>query len=576
MKKINKIITIAVVLIFSFSCSESFLDYSPKGSLTSEMLNAPEHLDNMLTAAYASLGNDDWSYAISHMWQWGSVRSDDAFKGGGSVGDQGEIDYLEQFVTMRTDLSKPNLAWIAIYEGIGRANDALSRIDAVTEADYPQKVIREAECRFLRGHWYFLLKILFKNPPYIDELTPREEIKNIANNILTNDQLWDKIAEDFQFGVDNLPEVQPQKGRANKYAAAAYLAKVRLYQAYEQDNQNNVTKINQAKLQQVVTLTDQVINSGKYNLSDDFAKNFLTAYENGPESIFAIQFSYDDGTGAPGRINKATGLNYNMAPEFGCCDFHNPSQNMVNAFRTDENGLPLFDTFDNVILRNPEDFWNNSVDPRLDHTVGIATHPFKYIPAWVMKSSWRRAPQVYGYYSSMKEVAPYNDPTYRKYSAFMGSACNFDILRYDDVLLMKAEALIELNRESEALALINEIRTRAKNSTNWLKMTDGSPISNYKIESYVDGVNCTWNKDFARKALQFERRLEFAMEGSRFFDLVRWGIAAETLNKHFDTEKTRFAFLKDAKFQKGRDEYLPIPQQQITLVEGKYVQNNGW
>jgi len=193
-----------------------------------------------------------------------------------------------------------------------------------------------------------------------------------------------------------------------------------------------------------------------------------------------------------------------------------------------------------------------------------------------MKSSWRRVPQVYGYYSSMKEIAPYNDPTYRKYGAFMGSACNFDILRYDDVLLMKAEALIELNREAEALPLINEIRTRAKNSTNWLKMADGSPISNYKIESYVDGVNCIWNKDFARKALQFERRLEFAMEGSRFFDLVRWGIAAETLNNYFDTEKIRFVFLKDAKFQKGRDEYLPIPQQQITLVEGKYVQNNGW
>lgn len=193
-----------------------------------------------------------------------------------------------------------------------------------------------------------------------------------------------------------------------------------------------------------------------------------------------------------------------------------------------------------------------------------------------MQSNWRRAPQVYGYYSTMKEIVPYNDPTYRKYGAFMGSAMNVDILRYDDVLLMKAEALIELNRQAEALPLINQIRTRAKNSTGRLKMTDGSPISNYKTENYIDGANCVWTKDFARKALRFERRLEFAMEGSRFFDLVRWGIAAETLNEHFATEKTRFVFLAGAHFTKGRDEYLAIPQAQINLVNGIYKQNNGW
>lgn len=575
MKKYSRLLIAASIVLTISSCTESFLDYTPKGSLSGDILNAPEHLDKMVTAAYASLGNDDWTHAISHMWQWGSVRSDDAYKGGGSVSDQGEIDLLEQFVAMTTELNKPNLAWTAIFEGIGRANDALKRIDLVTEDKYPNKVTREAECRFLRGHWYFLLKVLFKRPVWIDETYEKEEIKYVPNTLLTNDQLWDKIAEDFEFAANNLPVTQSQKGRATKGAAWAYLAKTRLYQAYEQNEQNAVTSINKSKLQQVVDLTTNVINSGKYSLNDDYAKNFLTAFENGPESIFAIQFSYDDGTPS-GRINKATGLNYNMAPQFGCCDFHNPSQNMVNAFRTSSEGLPFFDTFDDVVMKNPEDFQNNSVDPRLDHTVGIASHPFKYIPTWVMQSNWRRAPQVYGYYSTMKEIVPYNDPTYRKYSAFMGGALNFDILRYDDVLLMKAEALIELDRQSEALPLINEVRVRAKNSTGRLKMENGSPISNYKCEPYTDGVNCVWTKDFAKKALQFERRLEFAMEGPRFFDLVRWGIAAETLNAHFAKEKTRFVFLQNAKFTKGRDEYLPIPQQQINLVEGIYEQNNGW
>jgi hypothetical protein len=575
MKRYLKIFITAAFLIFSISCSESFLDYTPKGTLSGDVLNAPEHLDNMVTAAYSAIGNDDWTHAFSHMWIWGSVRSDDAYKGGGSVGDQGEIDLLEQFVAVTTDLGKPNVVWTAMYEGIQRANDALQRVDAASEEAYPNKVIREAELRFLRGHWYFMLKRLFKNPVWVDETVKREEIKNIANNVYTSDQFWDKIAEDFAFAAANLPATQPQKGRANKEAAWAYLAKTRLYQAYEQNAQNEVININQAKLQQVVANCDNVINSGLYGLHDDFAKNFLTPFENGIESIFAVQFSVDDGTTSPGRINRATGLNFNMAPEFGCCDFHNPSQNMVNAFKTNAQGYPLFDTFDDNLLRNPADFQApNTVDPRIDHTIGIPTHPFKYMPNWVMLSNWRRAPQIYGFWSSMKEVVPYNDPTYRKYGAFMGSALNFDVLRYDDVLLMKAEALIELNRQDEALPLINQVRNRAKNSTGRLKMADGSPISNYKIEPYV--LDATWTKDYARKALRFERRLEFAMEGSRFFDLVRWGIAAETLNAHFAKEKTRFVFLANANFKKGRDEYLAIPQQQINLVNGIYVQNNGW
>ena len=243
---------------------------------------------------------------------------------------------------------------------------------------------------------------------------------------------------------------------------------------------------------------------------------------------------------------------------------------------TDENGLPLHDSFDEVVLKNPEDFWNNTIDPRFDHTVGVAGHPFKYIPDWIYQPNWRRAPHVYGYYSTMKEVVAKGDPTFRKYGAFIGTALNSDILRYDDLLLWKAEALIELDREAEALPLINQIRERAANSTGKLVYANGDPVSNYNIQPYIDGVNCTWTKEYARKALQFERRLEFAMESPRFFDLVRWGIAAETLNAHFAVEKERFVFLKDAHFTKNRDEYLPIPQAQINLVDGIYIQNNGW
>jgi len=574
MKRIIQILT-GAFLIFIISCTTDFLDYTPQGKLSGDQLNKPGFMDQLVTAAYASLGNDDWPQPFSNMWQWGSVRSDDAYKGGGSVPDQGEIDIMEQFVLINTELGKPNLIWIALYEGIGRANDAIQRIDLLTEAEYPKKVEREAECRFIRGHFHFLLKILFKYPVWVDELTPKADIKLLTNSDFTNDQLWDKIAGDFEFAANNLPLIQSQKGRATKAAAWSYLAKVRLYQAYEQDEKHNVININATKLQQVVQFCDNVINAGNNGLAPDFADNFVTEKENGPESIFAIQFSVNDGTDH-GRLNKATGLNYNMAPVFGCCDFHNPSQNMVNAFKTDVNGLPMHDTFNDVSMKDPADFQTNGVDPRLDHTIGIVTHPFKYDPLWVMQPSWRRAPQVYGYYSSMKEVVHYKDPSFRKYGAFHASGLNFIVIRYSDVLLMKAEALIELGRQNEALPLINEVRTRAANSTVRLKNQDGTFISNYRISNYEDGVNCNWTQDYARKAMMFERRLEFAMESPRFFDLVRWGIAAETLNKYFAEEKVRYTFLSTASFKKNRDEYLPIPQQQINLVEGIYTQNYGW
>lgn len=575
MKKIINYIMVMTGILVTVSCSDSFLDYTPKGTLNGDMLNNTQYLDGMVTAAYASLGNDDWGYAFSHMWIWGSVRSDDAFKGGGSVSDQGGIHTAETFVNITTSDSKPNLVWTACYEGIGRANDALRRIDLATEEDYPKKVQREAECRFIRGHFHFLLKIIFKNPPYIDELVATADTKDVPNNIYTNDELWDKIAEDFEFAANNLPETQEEIGRASSVAAKAYLAKVRLYQAYEQDDMHNVININKSRLQEVVDLCDEVILTGKHSLSKDFADNFLVETENGPESIFAIQFSYNDGT-PYGRLFKAAGLNYSMAPECGCCDFHNPSQTLVNAFKTDADGLPMFDTYNDEIMRFYEDFWTNSVDPRFDHTIGATGHPFKYRPDWVYQDNWRRNPQIYGYYSSMKEVVAYDDPSFTKYGAFMGSALNQDILRYDDLLLWKAEALIELDRAAEALPIINQIRQRAANSTGRLVKEDGTPTSNYKCNTYEDGVNCVWTQEFARQALRWERRLEFAMEGSRFFDLVRWGIAAETLNNYFEIESSRFSFLLGAFFTKNRDEYLPIPYVQITRTDFLYEQNYGW
>nr|WKN38834.1 RagB/SusD family nutrient uptake outer membrane protein [Tunicatimonas sp. TK19036] len=575
--KSNIISILMITSLLVMGACNDHLDFQPKGTLTEDQVTTVENLDALVTAAYASIGNDFWDGPITSMWAYSSVRSDDAYKGGGSVGDVGEINAYEQYnLTQPTTGGLFNNTWTNAYEAISRANFALQALDDASEEEFPEKAVRQGEMRFLRGHMYFLLKVMFKRVPYITEDIPDEERASVSNREFSNDELWGKIADDFQFAVNNLPEVQEQVGRANQLAAKAYLAKTRLYQAYEQDESHNVTSINPQRLEEVVSLTSDVINSGRYSLQPDFAENFLYGYDNGPESVFAVQFSIDDGT-AIGRLSMATSLNYSLAPQYGCCWFHLPSHNMANAFKTSEEGLPLFDTFNDEVLTDADLVPDGArVDPRIDHTIGIKGHPFKYQPDILYDHSWERVPALYGGFGNMKEQQAADCSCFKKVGPFYGSSVNIDIIRYADVLLMQAEALIELGRQAEALPLINQVRARAKVSTGRTRFADGSAPSNYNIEEYQDGVNISWTQENARTALRWERRLEFAMESPRFFDLVRWGVAAETLNNYLEVEKTRKEFLSAASFTEGRDEYYPIPQREIDFTKGLYEQNPGY
>jgi len=568
-------------ILLLISC-KSYLDVKPQGTLTEGDVATPANVDGLVTAAYASIGNDVFTGTITSMWIYGSVRSDDAYKGGGAVDDLGEFNPYEQYKTLvptnnGSVFGFPS-TWSTAYAAISRVNFALRTLNNLTDDQFPNKTMRQGEMHFLRGHLYFLLKILFKYFPYVDETVSDADILTISNRQYSNDSLWEKIAADFQFAINTLPETQPgEPGRANQVAAKAYLAKVRLYEAYRQDENHNVTSIDPVLLNEVVTLTSEVINSGQYQLNDDFAKNFLYGYDNGPESIFAIQYSINDGTSF-GRISESTGLNYSLAPQYGCCWFHIPSQNLVNAFRTDANGLPMFDDFNDVVLEDADLTPTGvTVDPRIDHTVGLQGHPFKYQPGVLYDHSWERAGSIYGHFGNMKEEQAATCPCFKKVGPFYGSSVNIDIIRYADVLLWKAEALIQLGRQDEALPLINEIRTRAANSTGMTRFADGTAPSNYHIDEYKPGVNIpVWDKATAFEALQWERRLEFGTESPRFFDLVRWGIAAKTLNDYLAVEKVRHPYLANAEFIPHRNEYFPIPQREIDFTKGLYIQNTGY
>ena len=571
LKKMKNIIvsTIIVSSLFLFGSCQDELNYTPTGVLSSSDLTSPAAIDGLVTSAYAAIGNGDMIGPIYSDWVYGSVRSDDAYKGGGGTGDVGEIDALEHY-----NLTTPTLgafvtrSWQNLFKSISRCNVALRAVNTLDEAKYPSKKIRLAELRFLRGHSYFVMKRLYKNIPIFDETISDEEILKVSNTI-SNDESWNKIAADFQFAIDNLPTTQQEVARANKLAAQAYLAKVRLYQAYEQDATHKVVNINKTRLQEVVSLTQAVISSGKYRLSSDIADNFLQETENGPESIFAIQFTVNDGTTA-GRMSYEDGLNYpHGAPQYGCCGFHAASQNLVNAHTTDIDGLPNFETFN----ESNANLNTQTVDPRLDHTVGIDGHPYKYDNSKPFNNSWVRDAGVYGNFHTMRFQQLASSSSYFKLGPFMGTAKNYDILRFDDVLLMQAEAYIQLGQQEKALDIINQIRNRAAASTGRLKKADGTFASKYNVKPYS---STTWTQNFAWKALMWERRIEFATEGSRFFDLVRWGIAAQTLNEYISKEKVRRPYLATAKFTAGRDEYLPIPQAEITFTNGLYKQNPGF
>jgi len=580
MKKYKIIAVCFLSIAFLASCNKDFLEYEPKGVLSSENVATAENAEALVVAAYAGIANDEMIGPLTHQWVYGSVRSDDAYKGGGGRGDVDVVDKYEQYnltVADMGDWMTPR-TWTNHYKAISRINFALSVINKIPDGEYDNKTIRQAELRFLRAHSHFMLKQLFKKVPYITEDLSQEDILKTSND-LSNEELWNVIAEDFLFAYNNLPQSQEQVGRADKNAAAAYLAKLRLYQAYEQNDTHQVTNINQQRLQEVIDYADDVIAS----LEADYGNNFLDGFDNGPESIWAAQFSINDGTEV-GRVSFVTGLNSPHGTGlYGCCGFHMASQNMVNAFKTDANGLPLLDTFNNSDIFNTIGSNGNAslpagttVDPRIDHTVGIPGRPFKYKNTinetgdMVYKFSWARDPGVYGYFGNMKEQQSPDCSCYVKEGPFVGTSKNVDFIRYADVLLFKAEALIQMNQYAAATGIINQVRLRAAASTSRSLAAGATNI--YKIGEYPTFAS----KEYALKALKFERRLEFGMEGPRFFDLVRWGEAATVLNGYLAVEKTKRDFLANALFTAGRDEYYPIPQREIDFTAGLYTQNPGY
>ena len=565
-------------MLLTSGCSDFLDNHNPQGTIDNEQLNNPEYVDNLVISAYAIwISAEDINSSFS-MWNY-DVRSDDAYKGGNGTEDGDVFHNLEISQGVMTTAWNISDMWQRLYNCISRANTALQLLNQMDENTYPIKQQRIAEMKFLRGHGHFLLKQLYKKIVISnDENLSPEQYNNLSNTVYTNDEGWQQIVNDFLFAFENLPDTQTDKGRPTKGAAAAYLAKTYLYKAYRQDNPetNEVTSINEEDLKNVVKYTEaSIMTAGGYDLESDFHNNFRPEpqYENGKESLWAMQYSMNDGT-KNGNCNWSYGLIVPNIPGVtdGGCDFYKPSQNLVNAFKTDNNGHPLFDNFND----DDYDMSVDNADPRLFLTVGIPGLPYEFNPEFMMdkSSTWSRSNGLYGYYVTLKQnVDPESE--YLVKGSWWGTPMNHIVLRYADVLLMRAEALIQLNdgRIQEAIDLINRVRNRAKASTAMIANYPSEYGVKYDVEPYYG----TFTQEEALERLKFERRVELAMESDRFFDLVRWGEAERVLNAYYAAEAEVCTIYSNAHFTKNKNEYLPIPFAQISASNGIYDQNcGGW
>lgn len=577
MKKLYTMV-LAAALIGTFTSCDDFLDYTPTAVVDED--KALSEPDKMVNSAYAMLGNCWFSYPFN-LWPYGDLSSDDCLKGGGGTGDTGYHD-VEIWSTLTSTRGELDELWYRLYCAVSRCNRALVSLQQNGESKLGAELTkqREAEVRFLRAHFYFKLLSMYRQIPWIDEKVYEDKTtESTSNTQFTYEELWQKVIADFQTAYDVLPAKQKDGGRVNKIAAAGYLAKCYLTIAWGDGYEatNGVDHINEEYMQKVVDYTDVVKNSD-YGYMEDFGDIFLPDNKNSKESVFAVQASdYSEDHTTFGRGNWSNVLNGCWGMWSCGWDFHKPSQNLVNAFKT-KNGLPEFDDY-NKTCDYPVNGKPNSQkwDPRLFHTVGMPTFPYKYESEYKMTTANSRTPNVYGYYTSLKEV-PQRSKGETFNVSWQAFAMNDYVLRYSDIMLMRAEALIELDRLAEARTIINAIRLRAKKSVNkhieYAK--DQCDIALYP-ESYFQ------DKETARKCLRWERRLEMAMENGRFFDLRRWGIASKTLNKYFESEQkdqygeqTYAQYLKDAKFTPGKNEFYPVPYNQLYYIPGLYKQNKGY
>jgi hypothetical protein len=608
LKRYRQLGTTALVVLVAgaaYSCKD-FLLGNPQGTLDEVTLTNRVGVEGTLIAAYRMLDctsalQPDWGCAASN-WVWGSVPSDDAYKGS-EAPDQPAINDIEAYSweTARTE-AYLNTKWRSVYEGVVRSNATIRLLDRVVSEKPGEFSATEVdqirgEALFLRAHYHFEAWRVWGNIPYYRAGDTDYRKSNVGVNVAA------ELLADLDSAIALLPATprRGQVGRATSWAATAYKGRVQMYAG---DFAGALTTLRAVQLSAVYDL----------ETSYDHVWTGFAAFQNGRETILAYQASSNDGEPNGNNANYGERLNFpHSGSPFGCCGFHQPSQNMVNFFAVDASGLPLAlsDPNWNVRDANLTAATLIPVDPRLDWTVGRDLVPFK---DWGLhEAGWIRAPGYGGPYSAKKN-------THERVSGAQSNvgwvntqlnSVNIHIFRYADMLLLLAEAEVEAGVLENARTIVNQIRARAGQtaqgcgsgfnvaSDSVLKatypvcQTDANIAVPLVQGATVDSLTTPWaiyriglyatpwiDQAFARTAVRYERKIELSLEGQRFFDLRRWGGADTVLNNYVTVEKNRRPYLVFAQVFGTRHNLFPIPAIQIELskvgTDSRLVQNPGW
>ena len=595
----------------AYGCSD-FLESPPQGQLDALTLQNRDGVEATLIGAYRMLGAPPGGlFATSHSnWVIGSAASDDAHKGSEpGDGPQGTDIEIYNWNTGGAH-GVLNEKWTIMFEGISRTNATL-RLLASVEAANPAEIpaadasgIR-GEAIFLRAHYHFEAWRVWGNIPYYTEedLDPRKPNSAAAEVIPL-------VLADLDEAIQLLPATPRggDAGRVTSWTAKAYKGRVQAYAA----------SMSLAGITWQTALTtlrefspDGISDAGPYGLEENFHRVWtaLPQFANGPETILAYQASVNDGEPNGENGNNGDRLNFPHAGSpFGCCGFHQPTQNLVNFFQVDAAGLPLAVGLGDMTPLSATAPWNARdenftatvsatvpVDPRLDWTVGRDGVPYK---DWVQHESgngihrpdWIRDPSFGGFYSPKKNVHEFASGSQSSvgWNAQHLNGVNMHIFRYADLLLLLAEAEVEAGSLENARQIVNRIRRRAG------VVAQGPGTDAASLAVPINDPRITWatyrvgeypsflSQDYARTAVRYERRLELAMEGQRLFDLRRWSIAAEVLNEYVSVEDDRRPFMNAAATYASQHAWYPIPNVQIGLSRGAgpddspLQQNPGW
>lgn len=547
--KYMAIATVFAASSLSLTSCDDFLDLKPTGTFTEEQLD-DSSIEGLMASAYAGLeahffgNNESFAGPITN-WVF-DVRSDDALKGGGDITMEQYIHQLE-VSNVTSDNAVALDKWRNNYYAISRVHKAMN---AIENSNIANKATYLGELKLLRAYFYFDLIRIFKQVPYFTE---NEDPNGKRADEYTRDQIFSFIKQDLVDAYSVLPEEQSQAGRFNKYVAAAVMAKVSAFTSNWSD---------------VETYANYVIGSNKYDFYDNYGDMSKIEFNNKKESVMAVQFSTANNNA---HINWSNLLNttYSEGALFGTGDdFFLGSQNLVDAFATDNNGLPYLDGSDHYVktTENGDGNYEGNVDPRLDFTVGRLGMPFR---GHTYNKKWCRAYDIYGEYSGKKGLIDPSSPDMVQGFPWGASGLNFCLVRYSDIVLLKAEALIEQNKQlDEARTLINDVRKKAQRSIDGnYTPQDLDPFNaNYNVGLYPSEG---WTQEYARKAVRMERRLELAMEGNRWFDLLRWNTAVSTVNAYMQSEQRYHTYYAGNSI--SEDElYFPVPYEEVNNSNGLY------